>query len=207
MTDTPQRYPLTWPVGVPRKRARKTASFGTMKRVGGRSYDSKESLTVAEAFNRLENEIERLGAANAILSSNIELTVSGRPYSGRREPDDPGAALYFTLRGKPIALPCDTYDRVADNIAALAKHIEATRAISRLGVSTIEQAFSAFDALPPPVSAGSRRPWREVLPGVTDLDTLNARYRSMAKQRAGNEAALLELNLARDDAKEELGDG
>jgi len=206
--DTPQRFPLTWPAGVPRKRTRVEAQFGKMKSRPGQSWESKQKLTIAEAFDRLETELDRLGAKNPILSTNIELTMTGRPRSVDSNPADPGAALYFELGGKPVALPCDTYTRAADNIAALAKHIEATRAISRLGVSTIEQAFAGFAALPPPIAGAAPKPWRQVF-GVASVETIDAGavrvlYRKLAKERAGNEADLLELNIARDAAIQEL---
>src|SRR5690606_37638439 len=86
--------------------------------------------------------------------------LDGLPRSGQAEPSDPGVALYFDLAGKPHCMPCDTYTKVAQNIAAIAAHIEATRAIERHGVSSVAEMFSGFTALPAP---SSKRAWRDVL--------------------------------------------
>jgi hypothetical protein len=58
--------------------------------------------------------------------------------------------VYFKLHGKDRVLACDKWDRVADNIAAIAAHIDAIRRQDRYGVGTIDQAFAGYSALPPP---------------------------------------------------------
>jgi hypothetical protein len=99
-------------------------------------------------------------------------------------------------------MACDTYTEVAQNIAAIANHIEATRRIERYGVATAAETLRAFQALPPPVQEAPKTPWWVVF-GVdsmtTDVDVIQAIYRVKARQ-AGSEAALLALNLARDEA-------
>lgn len=119
-------YPLTWPAGRPRSTSRKSAPFN--KKVHNGRYMETKSLTIADVVDRLELEIDRLGVRQYVISTNIEPRLDGRPRSGQPQPTDPRVALYFHLGDKPHCLPCDTYDRVADNIAAIAKHIEATRA-------------------------------------------------------------------------------
>ena len=68
-----------------------------------------------------------LGAQRIVISTNAELRQDGFPYSNRRAPEDVGVAVYFTLEGRPYVLPCDKWERVADNLAAIAKHVEAKR--------------------------------------------------------------------------------
>ena len=41
------------------------------------------------------------------------------------------ATLYFRLKDKPIVLACDRYDTVEANLAAIAAHIDAMRAMER----------------------------------------------------------------------------
>ena len=41
--------------------------------------------------------------------------------------------LYFHLKKQPYAMACDRYTTVADNLAAIAAHIDAVRAIERHG--------------------------------------------------------------------------
>jgi hypothetical protein len=107
-------------------------------------------MTIASATARLVAEMDRLeGASHIILSTNVELRLDGLPRAGGSEPDDPGAALYFKHDQRPRCLACDRWDRVADNITALAKHVEAIRGMDRWGVGTLEQAFGGYLALPP----------------------------------------------------------
>ncbi len=206
----PTRYPLAWPAGRPRTKNREYGKFKT-KTDNGRYLETKP-VTVAQAMERLEAEIGRLGGIYPLLSSNIQLRLDGRPYSGQPEPQDPGVAVYFSLKGKPFALACDRYDKVAQNIAALAAHIEATRAISRHGVASAEETLQAFQALPPPmVTPPPEPPWWEVFGVVremADKDTIEALYRAKARtahpDKGGSEAAMARLNRARDAALNEL---
>lgn len=145
MTD--KRYPLHWPAGWPRTmpQHRRTAAFGQQ---GGNGW--KQSVSMTRAFQRLQREIELLNASGIVLSTNTEIRLDGQPYSNRRTPDDCGAAVYFTLKGKPVSLACDKWNRVEDNIVALSKHIEALRGMDRWGVGSVEQAFRGYEALPAP---------------------------------------------------------
>ena len=195
----PPAYPLQWPATRPRKTARRTSKFSS----------NGSRLTVAVGLARLKDELGRLGARYPVVSSNVELRRDGLPLSGRPEPHDPGVAVYFQLAGRPHCMPCDTYDRVADNIAAIAAHIEATRAITRYGVASVEQMFAGFAALPSPEH---ERPWREILglhrePHVS-LAMVEENYRRLARERhpdqGGSDAMMAELNHARMAARAEL---
>lgn len=138
--DTVQRFPLAWPTGWKRTTGRATARF--------QHYRAR--LTADVALRRLEDELRRIGAVNEVLSTNLEVKLSGGPRFDRPPlHGDPGVAVYFTLKGKPTVLACDRWDRVADNIAAVAAHIDALRRIDRYGVGTLEQAFAGYAALPP----------------------------------------------------------
>ncbi len=195
MTETPQRFPLAWPA----HRARRKAAA----RVRGIFAANGRRITLEAAASRLEEEIERLGGRYPILSTNVELRMDGRPRADRSPPYDPAAAAYFQFKGEPYTLACDTYTEVAQNIAALANHIEATRRIERYGVATAAETLMAFHALPPPVQAAPKTPWPEVfgvMPEVATEEAISALYRVLAKRRAHDEAALAELNVARDEA-------
>lgn len=214
-------FPLSWPAGFPRSAPtdRGRANFGTFKGAGWSRdrYVGKQAMTVADAKDRLITELERLAARNVVISSNLELCRDGTPRSGRRDPDDPGVAIYFHLNGKPHCLPCDRWDRVADNLTAVAKHIEAMRGIARWGVGDVARAFAGFQALPPP-SEPQKRTWREVLRfpaggpvGMTSaafLEEVEARYRQLARERhpdcGGTNEQMVELTVAIGEARKEL---
>lgn len=218
MNDEATRYPLAWPLGWKRslrgdrRRADfgKTSSFVTADGHKGRS--SKKPLSVADAIARLSGELTRLGATNEILSTNVETRLDGLPRSNQAEPYDPGAAVYFRLKKLEQVLACDKWDRVADNIAALAQHIDALRRIDRYGVGTREQAFAGYAALP-----ASTDEWWTVLglggdvrrvPRAQALDAVEDAYRLLAKTHhpdaGGSHDAMARLNAARAAAKKEL---
>lgn len=201
-----QAYPLQWPQARPRTSggSRKRASFNKKHVPVGKAHTVTSELTVADAVGRLQREIDLLGATTYVLSTNLALRLDGLPRSGQAEPEDPGAALYFRIGGRDHCLPCDTYDRIADNIAAIAKHIEATRAIERYGVASMSEMFAGFVALPAPAA---KRTWRDILEirygSVTESD-VTIEYRKRAKEWTAAGRDLTDLNVARDDALAEL---
>lgn len=129
-----QAYPLQWPNGWPRTRWRERSRFDT---------------TFAKARDGLATELERMGARHVVLSTNIELRLDGQPYANRAQPGDPGVAVYFEYKKKPMTFACDRCDLIQDNIQAVRKTIEALRGIERWGASDMmERAFTGFTALP-----------------------------------------------------------
>ncbi|MEM6289071.1 MAG: hypothetical protein AAF845_18180 [Bacteroidota bacterium] len=105
---TPDAFPLSWPLGRPRTKRPKRSQF-------------KSSM--ADARDGLFDELRRLGARDVVVSTNIETYERG----GRRVPyanqtvGDPGAAVYFTKKGNQFAFACDRWDRVGDNLHAIAR--------------------------------------------------------------------------------------
>lgn len=205
--------PLHWPLGKPRTPAssRIYGRFARSERAAGSSWRSTRPLTVSDALSRLRLELERLRVVELVISTNVPLRADGFPRSDQREPQDPGAAVYFKLKagGKPHCLPCDRYRRVADNLAAIAAHIEATRAIERYGVADLAAMFAGFQALPAP----AQKTWREIL-GFVDvdapptLDQVERKFRELASEhhpdRGGNPEIFSDLVHARESARAEL---
>jgi hypothetical protein len=214
LSDAPQAYPLAWPAGKPRtassrrERGRfgkqKITFYGTGENAG--SYRSKGELTVADALRRLQGELDRLGASLPVVSTNLETRLDGLPRSGQRRPEDPGVALYFQLKAKPIVLACDHYDTVEANLAAIVAHIDAMRAMERHGVGSLEQMFAGFMALPPAMAPDD---WREPLGNPRTLDQAETNYRERMKYahpdvNGGNEAVAAKLNAAITQARSVL---
>lgn len=211
MEHDAQRFPLSWPAAwkrTPATSRRQARFFATSASIDGLQRWKGGKVTIAQAIDRLDKQLELLRATAAILSTNVSLGRRGEPLSSRGDPQDPGAACYFQLKGKPRVLACDAWDRVADNIAAIAAHIDAMRRIERYGVGNLEQAFAGYDALPAP-AADNRPPWRGMLgfpPSTTvTADDVRVAYRSKAKVAGNDQGALLQLNLARDQALREIG--
>lgn len=213
-------YPLSWPAGWKRTPASQQAygRFGTTKRSPHGSWRSRADLTIAEATDRLLDELERMGAkrADIVLSTNLVLRQDGLPRSGQAAPRDPGAAVYWKdpFNGQPRSMAIDRYTKVEQNIAALAATIDAMRAIERHGgAAVLERAFTGFTALPAPIVAGMRRSWWDVL-GVergASAQAIGDAYRSLAARhhpdRGGSAERMAEINRARDEALQEITNG
>jgi len=206
-------YPLSWPMGWKRTTSRTRARFSTGKDASYTDSMGKyhrrtvqREASVNDGITRLQGECDRLGAYRVILSTNVELRLDGLPRSNQKEPSDPGAACYFTLNGRKTVLACDKWDRVADNIIAIAKHIEALRGQDRWGVGNLEQAFRGYQALPDPTTPKN---WRDVLGhDIAALDRAESVFRERAKRLhpdvGGNPVQMAELNDAIAQARKEL---
>lgn len=174
-----EAYPLQWPTNWPRTNQPKRSQFGVQKSQGwGQRY-----RTVAEARTFLLDELRRLGVDtnnSIVISTNIRTRNDGLPYSNAAEPDDSGVAVYFKSEGELVCIPCDTYDRVADNLYAVGKVIEALRAIERHGSDMLQAAYTGFKALPEQAGGSA---WYDVLdiePDSTEQEIKKA-YRDLVK--------------------------
>lgn len=143
-------YPLEWPVGWARARQHANAKFGHAGR-GALLASAREFLLV---------ELERLDAKEIVISTMIPVGAGGMTWRDISEPKDHGAAVYFRIANQARALACDKWLRVADNVQALAKHVEAIRGQIRWGVGSVDQAFGGYKALP---AMSARKLWHEVL--------------------------------------------
>ena len=212
MSDDATRYPLAWPAGWKRTTARRQAMFNKKVRgtnAGGMSYARTENLSVGDGLARLTGELRRLGARNPVISSNLRLRQDGLPIASQPKMlADPGVAVYFRLNQQPRVLACDKWSSAADNMAAIAGHIEAIRTQERYGVGTLDQAFAGYAALPP-IGGTQGGDWRAEFglapAAAVTLDLVESLYRTLLKQRhpdnGGSHDAVVRLNLARDAAR------
>lgn len=179
----PLAYPLSWPVRQPRTKNRL------------RNPHVKASVSVA--VSDIQREVRMLGGMGLVVSTNLALRADGFPRSGQAEPFDPGAAVYFTRGGlvsggTDLVFACDRSPSVAQNLWAIAKHLNAMRGMERWGCGTLDQAFAGYAALPETVR--TEWPWWVVL-GLDrrpeSPDELRRAYLAAAKQHhpdAGGDA-------------------
>lgn len=158
-----QAYPLDWPVGWKRTSLRSRAKFkgrqGGYEVVGytngqpDKRWRGAEGVTISQGVQRVLDELSRFGVQShhVTISTNLGLRNDGLPRSGQPAPRDPGAAVYWKVGKQQRCMAIDQYDRVADNLAAIAATLDAMRAIERHGGAAIlDRAFSGFAALPAP---------------------------------------------------------
>lgn len=194
MTDEIRAYPLSWPDGWRRARSRIQSNFG----------QRRKGISIAEGCDRVLDSLQRFGAREVIISTNVQPTLSGRPRSNVSNPYDPGVAIYWKDRnGQRRCMAIDRYIGVSDNLAAISATLEAMRTIDRHGGAEIlDRAFTGFVALPSPEQ------WWQVL-GVNSKasrDEIDAAYRRLAHEhhpdRGGSHDAMARINAARDQALE-----
>ena len=217
-----QPFPLQWPDGVRRTKqgSRQRSRFG-----------HRGQVSFAQARREMLLELDRIGAANIVLTSDLPVRHDGLPYANGGA-EDPGVAVWCVVPngGKFVerVFACDAWLTHAENMTAIARSVEALRGLDRWGMAEAsERAFAGFAALPP--GDGSehvapptpkKREWHEVL-GVTDLfksgmladgDLLaivKTRHREAIRlhhpDAGGDVAIAAELNAALAEAEKELG--
>jgi hypothetical protein len=204
-------YPLQWPADWKRTRYPENQ----------RAFISNFTQDRDAVLRRLQ----RRGAANVVITSNLPVGNKGLPYLGSFDADAGIAVYWFQKRsGEERAtervLACDKWRRPEDNLRAIMKTLEALDGIERWGCSQVVDRAIGFHALPPGSSgtidsAPVRRPWREVLGGAwPELDAAEllaiakARHRKLIVEahpdKGGDPARAAELNAALAEAETEL---
>lgn len=189
-------FPLYWPVGWKRTNAglRRWSNFGKSRKA--------MAFTVYSEVQNVLAELDRLGARNAVISSNLRLRQDGIPASNQGRPNDPGIAVWFELRdeqGHWHVLACDCWLKPEENLRAIAKHIDALRGQERWGVGSLAQAFRGYQALPE--TAGGM-PWWTTLGVHQDAtqDEIRTAFRKKAHEahpdKGGDRAKWDELQEA-----------
>lgn len=217
-------FPLQWPEGWKRTRP----DYRTRSKFG---FKQSGDIPFGHARNELLAELDRLGAANVVITSDLPTRLDGLPYANGRS-DDPGVAVWFVLarnqRWEERVFACDKWRSHAENMWAIAKSIEAMRGLDRWGTGdVVQRAFAGFAALPaggetsdgqPQQPATVVRTWQEVfevtpLIGIVAppdlLAIVKARHRDKIKQHhpdlGGDAQIAVELNAALAEAERELG--
>lgn len=214
-----EAYPLQWPVGWPRTEAsaRTRAKFSASSWAGTPGgLDNRRvfrELTIADGAARIMAELRRLGVdgPSIVISSNLRVRLDGLPISKQRNPDDVGVAVYWADRtGERRCMAIDIYDRIADNLGAVAATIEAMRAIERHGgARVLERAFTGFTALPAPITT---RAWWQILeldPNEKRESALEDAYRTLRSKhhpdKGGSNEMFIEVRRAYDQARAVMG--
>jgi hypothetical protein len=165
---------------------------------------------VGRARDQLMNELRRLGATDIVVSTNVPVKADGLLYADNKRLDDPGIAVYFKYKKKSLVMARDGFISVAGNLRSLTLAIDGMRQLERHGGSfMLEKAFTGFLAIAPP---DWKKPWRQVFGVKTDwTGDIVGLYREKARNRhpdaGGSDSLMAELNVAYEEACQELGMG
>lgn len=200
MKDYITASPLTWPDGWRRTKEPKHSRFGTWNK----------KVTIHKATNFVLEELRLMGvdSQDVIISTNLRLRLDGLPYSNQREPEDQGVSVWWDTGEDMRVLALDKYNRIADNMWAIGKTIEAMRGIERWGSGEIlERTFTGFTALPDPNHVPES--WRTILDfhGDDPRDLKNHYYKLRGKyhpDRGGNVERYVQLAEAYEQGVEAL---
>lgn len=189
---TATAYPLSWPQQFPRAKWPEQGRFKTTLPSALKNVQDSLRLFAADSGKKLEN---------LVISSNVTLGV--------QKPSDAGVAVWFVWDGLSVCIAVDRYKSVESNLQAIHHIIEARRVELRHGTLALVRAtFAGFKALPAPAG----KDWQSVL-GLQSLlmpnrDDIEKAYRRLAAMRhpdkGGSDAAMAELNRARDEALEAI---
>jgi hypothetical protein len=209
-------FPLCWPAGwkrtSPGLRTRAKFSKSVTKQSSNvrpdgtrATWKEKRELTINEGIKRILGELRAMGIGdwNVIISSDLRLRNDGLPNSSQSTSNiDQGVAVYWRDGKEQRCMAIDRYDRIADNLGAIAATIEAMRAIERHGGAEIlNRAFTGFARLAAPPSQDLPH---EVL-GVAENAAPNEieyAYKRLAAQhhpdKGGSTETMAKINAARD---------
>ena len=167
---TTEAYPLQWPIGRART-AQRDKKYGQFK------------VDPLKIKRDLLKELSMMNVTSYVINSNSRLKADGMPYANQQI-EDTGVVLYFTRKGQEIAIACDKYYQVNDNLRAIGLSLGAIRGMERWGTEEmVDSAFTGFTALPESIIMGERttRLWHEVLQVLPDADIeiVQAAYKRM----------------------------
>lgn len=185
---------------------------GWKRTSGGMRIRAAFSVAFAKTRDGIVRELDLLGAANGMITSDLPIRADGMPYANGRS-EDPGIAVWFVLDGKERVFACDRWLTHAANMRAIELSLSAIRGLDRWGASDlITRVFGGFAALPPGGDqVSTKRPWRDVL-GLSAIEGsiahVKQRHRELIRQHhpdtGGDHVRAVEINAALAEAEREL---
>lgn len=167
MTHTFRPLP-TWPHGV--STPRRNAQFKSPGRVVEGEYRPGTRVSWDQTLRELEYEVWALGGADILIGvglSEADIRQDGLPRANARAMSHPGVEVSFDSRYGRLTYATDVFTDWRDNVRAVAKGLEALRAVERWGVAKRGEQYAGFAML----TAG---------PGLVELGReLVERYGSM----------------------------
>jgi hypothetical protein len=186
---------------MPRTKSRVSSQFKTT--LEGAIKNVRTSLA---AFGR--DSGQAIKADTVVISSNYSLGVTN--------PIDPGVAVFFEWDGAQRCIAVDRYQKLADNLQAIHKVLEARRVeVRHGGISIVRQTFRGFMALPNPDATDWRKLFGFRIDQVVTPAMIDAAFRDLAAEKHPDRGTtpderdaltreMADINTARDRAKAEV---
>jgi len=103
-----------------------------------------------ETLDQLRYELGKLRAKRIVIEIDLsedQIRLDGWPKATAK-PRYPGVIVSFEAKEGPLRFPCDTFDFWQDNLRAIAKSLEALRAVDRYGVTKRGEQYTGWKRLP-----------------------------------------------------------
>lgn len=113
-------YPLKWPDNIPPRLKQIRSGF-------------RNRMSILQAIAELESALKKYGASGATLYTNMKFDSVGEPLPLKGKPVGAGVSLTFISNNNQVVMACDKYDRIADNIRAMAETIFSYYKIKNYG--------------------------------------------------------------------------
>lgn len=133
----------------------------------------------SQTLNLLETELRKLKAKEVTIQAGFrQVRNDGWPYSSAK-PDHPAVALQFRTAKGVLVFRAHLYKRFEDNLRAIAKTLEALRAVDRWGVVEGQQ-YTGFRQLEAAPASGqmdrdAAAAWLAFFSGVSSSELLGSR--------------------------------
>lgn len=132
----------------------------------------------SQTLNLLEAELRKLRAKEITIQAGFrQVRNDGWPYSSAK-PEHPAVALQFRTAKGVLVFRAQRYKRFEDNLRAIAKTLEALRAVDRWGVVEGQQ-YTGFRQIEAPAAGQMDRDaaatWLSFFSGVSSAELLGSR--------------------------------
>ncbi len=191
-------FPLLWPAQRPHTPpSQRTTPPGF-----------KADMSYAEAIGHIKQELADRHYENATLHTCYDNVENDR--TRKRMDTMHGASLLLRLHGVEYLLACDSWTLTQQNIYAIYLTLYGLHQLDRWQTASMDMLLRGFlvkDFTAPAHDNGTHtEAWREALglgPSARLADA-NATYRARAKEMAHDQAALMNLNQAIEEARKML---
>jgi hypothetical protein len=138
----------TWP--HEETRPRRHAQFKSPGRVVDGHYRPGTRVSWDQTLRELEYEVRALGGRDILVGiglSETDIRLDGMPRANARPPLHSGVEISFDSRYGRLTYATDVFTDWRDNVRAIAKGLEALRAVDRWGVAKRGQQYAGFALL------------------------------------------------------------
>jgi hypothetical protein len=129
---------------------RRPAHFRSPSRSENGHYEPGKRIPYDQTLAELIYEVEQLGGKEILIGvglSEYDVRADGSPRANARPMAHPGVEISFDSRHGRLTYATDVFTDWRDNVRAVAKGLEALRAVERWGVAKRGQQYAGFALL------------------------------------------------------------